>query len=202
MIKFGVDVQPIFEAMGVLDGITAGIESDAYSDAILNYAIQETREHFNVAFTATSLSNPEKYHHVWEWGGIGSVPLYFLKKSGRGRTKSVSFGFRQSLKAVPKPDAGETDIPQENIDRLKRRSIFRFKAIIMETGTAVHITPKAAKTLFVPTPGARNKEGEEVNFVFRKSVTLKNVGGMEATGAFGMFWTAFWTIEAPEIMEQ
>ena len=200
-IAFAADVEPIFEAMGVIDGITAGIDTDIYSDIVLNYAISEIKLQFNAMFTAASLSNPRKYHHVWEWGEIGVNPLYYLIKSGKGKRKTVSFGFRQSLKAVPKPDAAETGIPQENIDRLKRRSIFRMKAIIMETGTAVHIRPKRAQVLFVPTPGATNKQGERVNFLFRKSVTLRNVGG-ETTGMFSAYWTAFWRSEAPFIMEE
>lgn len=196
-VEMSVDVKPIFEAMGVIDGIQASIESDAYVDALLNTTISELKDRFNVLFTAASMSNPDKYHHVWEWGGIGAEPLFFLTRSGKGKHKKVGFNFRQSLKAVPKPDPDKTGIPEENINRLRRRSIFRFKALVMETGTAVHITTRRAKVLFVPTPGAENKKGEVVNFIFRKQVTLRNVGGEAATGAFSLFWTGFWNSEAP-----
>src|SRR6478609_8211292 len=156
-MRMSADVRPIFEAMGTIDGLVTAMESDAYADILLNTAIVELKEKFDVVFKAASLSNPEKYHHVWEWGGIGSVPLYYLIKAGKGKRKTVSFSFRQSLKAVPKPDPDKTGIPQENIDRLKRRSIFRFKALVMETGTYVHINPRRAKVLFIPTPGAEDR---------------------------------------------
>lgn len=201
-VRMSADVTGLFEAMGVIDGITRSLESNAFADAILNEAIGEMKIRFMTNFAAMSISNPQKYHHVWEWGQIGSNPLFFLHRSGRGKEKSVGFGFRQSLKAVPKPDPQTTGIDREHIAKLKSRAIFRFKAIIMETGTEVTIRPNRANVLFVPMKGAKDKNGNVVNFIFAKEVKLKNVGGKEATGAFSTFWTGWWETSAPDIIDE
>lgn len=195
-----VDTTPLAEATGVMLGVLNGVESEIYVDNFINYMAEELRKEFYTKFFAVALANPKSYHHVFEWGSIGfhgdlqeeggnvPRPLFSLTKRGQGRTKTVSFKFNQSIMNVPLPDAQKTGIPQENIDRLKRRSIFRFKAFVMESGMSVHVTPKRAKALFVPSPGAPNGK----NFVFSQGHTVNNPGGTDTTGKFTAFWELFW----------
>lgn len=201
MIAVNADFTQFMEATGVISGICGAVESDIYVDYILEDAMGEMKDEFNMEFRLNALNHPEVFHHVYEWNQIGINPLYFLIKSGRGREKAIGFAFRQSLKAVPKPDADKTGIPQENIDRLKNRSIFRLKAMVMETGAEVNIRPNRAKILFIPTPGAENKNGDVVNFLFRKRATLTDVGGEQTTGSFTAFWNSWWLTRAPGLME-
>lgn len=205
MIDVNVDMGPFMEATGVIEGVAATVETDAYVNYVVDSAANQLRQKFDNDFLAAALSNPRAYHHVFEWGSIGyhgilqdsgidvPVPLYALTKQGRGRNKTVGFRFKQSRIHVPLPDPERSGIPEENISRLKNRYVFRFKAYVMESGMTVHVTPRRARALFVPTPGA------EKGFVFSRGYSV--MPGKGNAGQFTGFWKAWWDGPAQAYME-
>lgn len=206
MIDVNVDVGPMMEATGVIEGIARTMDTDIYINYVVNDATGELKDKFEHDFLAAAISNPRSYHHMFEWGSIGyhgilqespvstPYPLYALTRRGRGRFKEVGFRFKQSRIYVPLPDAARSGIPQENIDKLKRRHVFRFKAYVMESGMSVHVRPRGAKALFVPTPEAEN------NFAFSQGITVQP--GKGNAGKFTSFWSAWWDSIGPAYLDE
>jgi hypothetical protein len=112
--------------------------------------------------------NPAALQHVYEWGSTGDPAgrLFSLKHSVSSAGLSISSTFKtsQAIKSG-------SSVPFYN------------KAKIMEDGTPVTITPKAAGMLVFETDG-------ETVFT-RSPVTVENPGGPEAAGGFSQAFKEF-----------
>lgn len=189
MIKIDADLDPLAQYIGIVDGVTAAVESDIYINYFLNHTLDKLRERFVIATTAYALSNPSKMHHVYEWNSLRDgtpIPLFRLDLRGRGKSRHLDFRFVQSRRTVPQPET------RKKMDK----HIFRFKAIVMETGSPVVIKPKKAKMLFIPSNDPDNKRG----YVMVKEAKVKNPGGKATTGAFSSWWAAWFNTDAEYIV--
>lgn len=118
---------------------------------------------------------PERYHHVYEPGMVGD-------ESGRLFKSSISKGTREAkLSYSFKPSR----VPVES------GHIFRFKAMIMESGTPVEIKAKRAKTL------AFEVDGETV---FAKETFVANPGGVAVQNSFSKTFNTFMNSKANQVL--
>jgi hypothetical protein len=76
------------------------------------------------------------------------------------------------------------------------RHVFKFKAIVMETDSAVRIYPTNARALFIPD--ASNKYGY---YMTTRPSTI-NPGGNQATGGFARWWNSWMESRAQALVDQ
>ena len=90
-------------------------------------------ERFVQAVDRESVQNPKKFHHVYEWGRLGSPDgrLFILERTGiLGGSLSMSTSFLPSNVPVPR----KTDAFVKGGRIVSNSDIFRYKASVMEKG--------------------------------------------------------------------
>jgi hypothetical protein len=124
---------------------------------------------------------------------------------GSGGNRMATFVWKASVKpiATPQerkasnPDDPIAQVPDDELAKLsKRRYIFYWKAPIMEYNLSVTITPKYARSLFIPTGDPAQP------FVFVDYYRNLQPGGQNNTGQFTMEWATWWATAAPTIFEE
>lgn len=192
--QFELDTTPITDANGVIKGTLNAIESRYYINAFINYGLDVLTKEFSKDFDIVARGNPNKYHHVFEWETLKTgmpIPLYRLRKQGQGRARELSFYFVQSRRYVPLPPAQGQFDPS----KIRKRHVFRWKAMVMEMGSPVHIVAKDAQRLIIPND---TKKG----YTMAQSSTVRNPGGQATTGAFTGFWTLWFSGPAEQIVSK
>lgn len=82
-------------------------------------------------------ANKSQYHHIYEWGEVGrdEARLFKVKKTVSGGKANLDISLKKSKKKVP--IAKELLRPGKTGKIVTRTSVFRDKAMIMETGKPV-----------------------------------------------------------------
>jgi hypothetical protein len=201
MVSTQADLSGVFGVTGGIGGILDAIESDQFEGDFTDWLMQDLKKKFTSNAIAINQSGAGGISHVFEWGpqdsrgvatgGGSAIPLFRLTKAGQGGRKMLSFHFVPSTKPVPLPDPAKYGFKASKL-QFMRRHIFRYKAIVMESQTAVTIAPKNAKALFVPLASA-----DKGYIMTRKPVTV-NPGGNESSGGFSQFWTTWFETVAPQ----
>jgi hypothetical protein len=164
----------------ILDAHNAVVQEAASkktADRFSRNVFAALREGFYGRTDARARANPDRLHHVYEWGqvGSGSSRLFKLIATGVGTdTMVITYDYLKST--VPTPSG----------------HVFSEKARVMEEGIEVTINPTNAETLafevdgemvytrgpvVVPNPGGdavRNALRTEFMYYFRPSVLAKN----------------------------
>ena len=111
--------------------------------------------------------DPQALHHIYEWYQTGSpeARLFNLKSTSNGSGFMITSSFKQS-KTLSKDS----------------HQIFANKAIVMENGMPVTITPKKNVLAF-------EIDGEMV--FTKKSVTVANPGGSKVKGSYEQTFNSF-----------
>lgn len=188
IFNLNMDTTKAMTAMGIMTGMTAEIRTVEYTSSVINLAHARLSQmfdwHVDEIAKGTTVTNPatgrtySPLHHVYEWGGIGDPAnrLWRHVLQGNGASRTASFEFKASNKAVPHPyhSSGRTHI-------------FHWKAPIMEYDIPVYVKPKQADKLAWFLNGRWN---------FSSGVRIDNPGG-ETTGQFTNAWTSWWNAVAP-----
>ncbi len=131
---------------------------------------------FGLYVDAKARTAPETLHHVYEWkrSGDPSARLFDLKiKSADGLSFSIGSSFRLSKTAVP--------------SNFGSRHVFKNKAVVMEAGKPVVISPVKAERLVFEI------RGSTVFMPKGESVTVRKPGGGKATGRYQIAHAQFFT---------
>ncbi len=205
MFNVSADLSPIGNTIAAVHGTLNAVEGQRFKGRFVNSTMNSLRKKFMADAIAANISGAASLQHVFEWpdqdargistGRPSSVPLFILTKQGRGGNKSLSFSFLPSEKQVPLPNPARYGFKEEKL-AFMHRHVFRMKALVMETQSNVQIAPRNANKLFIPT--ADNKYG----YVMTKKSTLINPGGLQSTGGFSKFWTAWFETRAQEILNE
>ena len=126
---------------------------------------------------AQARTRPASLHHVYEWKKTGKkdARLFKLKEYGeQGLSFKITYDFLQSKTNVPSPKG-------------RRKYKFANKAMIMENGTPVRISPVAAERLVFEV------NGYTVFMPKGVSVVVSKPGGGKATGQFRIAYARFFT---------
>lgn len=164
MLRVKVDSKQINKTLENAVSYSYGFLDGAEIDQILfNKRLGEyTADALCLYIDAQARSNPEAFHHVYEWGSAGNKNsrLFEIKSSASKRIITFTGAFLQSK--VPSPTSDE---------------IFYDKASVMENGIEIVVEPKFSDVL------AFEVDGEMV--FTTNSVFIANPGGSEVEGSFG-----------------
>jgi len=153
-----------------------------------------TTKKFLKDLTIAALSDPKRYHHLYEWGDVGKEnrKLFLLKRS------SVKYGNLtidiiplKSTKPVPVNPALSNPGPTGK--KVTARSIFRNKMEIMEENNPIHMVTK--KTIVFSPDGT--------NMVFvpaGRVIDIANPGGPKTTHALRDFSKIWYDTKAPIVI--
>lgn len=201
-VSIGADISQAAAAAGYISGISSTVKTKRYLDSATSYAFSELALAFGIAIDTYAQMNPERMHHVYEWGdsyhdysnvGNPGARLWYIMSSGSGGKRAVSFAFNPSRKPVPiHPELLE---PGKTGKTVKEGvHIFTWKAPVMEYGTTVTISPELGEFLALPS----GKPGEPI---FTKK-TIRSVPGRGGTmGMFTSFTLGWWRTSALDIFE-
>jgi hypothetical protein len=142
---------------------------------IQEYGLRHISKYFESYVDHLARVNPNRYHHIYEPGQSGD-PRSRLFKSSISSDKN---------KALLKYDFVSSRVPGES------GQVFKSKALIMESGTPVTITPKRAKSLVFEVDG---------ELVFSKQSYVTNPGGVEVQNSFTETFNMFMTSRANEVL--
>lgn len=186
-----VSIRTLYEA-------TQQIRKGALTDSVINAAFEKYNKDFN-SYMATQGSR-DALKHMFDWGMIGapSGRLWRTEMRGRGSNREVGYVFLPSHKKVP--------FDPEN-PYLKRRHVFKNKAMVFETGQEVRISPKYAKMLTYVNrhkgAGGTNDSGTNDKTFKRDGVTFTTrestieAGGGQFAGQFTQEFYTFWSELGP-----
>ena len=165
MTEFNKTMQ---EALGYSRGFLAGVESN---ETLFNQQLAEViKEAFYKYLDSTARLDPDRLHHMYEWGqtGVDKARLFRIE----------AFTGQQSIRFV-------TEFMQSTSVSPTANEPFVNKADVMESGTMVTITPRGEGPLVF--------EGDDGDMVFtNEEVTIDNPGGNVA-GQFAATAREFFT---------
>jgi len=165
MTEFNKTMQ---EALGYSRGFLAGVESN---ETLFNQQLAEViKEAFYKYLDSTARLDPDRLHHMYEWGqtGVDKARLFRIE----------AFSGKQSIRFV-------TEFMQSTSVSPTANEPFVNKADVMESGTMVTITPRGEGPLVF--------EGDDGDMVFtNEEVTIDNPGGNVA-GQFAATAREFFT---------
>ena len=156
------------EALEYSRGFLAGVESN---EILFNQQLAEViKEAFYKYLDSTARLDPDRLHHMYEWGqsGVDKARLFRIE----------AFSGRQSIRFV-------TEFMQSTSVSPTANEPFVNKADVMESGTTVTVSPR--------TGGVLAFEGDDGEMVFTsEEVTITNPGGNVA-GQFAATAREFFT---------
>lgn len=134
-------------------------------------------------------------HHVYDWNQVGkeSGRLFkIIKANQMPGSMSIYYKFNNSKKVVPIPK--ELRSPGKNGKSVKKSTIFKKKAEVMESGKPVSfITSKTIVFL----------SGKSIKFVPRgKLIRINSPGGEATSGGFFKYFMAWWSVKPEQVLEK
>jgi hypothetical protein len=199
-----IDLQADFSGMsnmlGVIEGMSETIATQYYKAPVMHLFHAKAVVRFDRTMAVMAISNPKRYHHVYEWDSIGinKAKLWRHEFKRDGATYTAGYRFITSKKPIPQPTPKNTGVAQQYLSKLSgRRYIFKMKAEIMELGIPVVIKPRYSTHLFVPAPDKKRK------FVLTtRPVTISNPGGSAVKGAFATQWVSWWRGNTTKVFDE
>jgi hypothetical protein len=143
-----------------------------------------------------SRSVKKSFHHVYEWGQVGTESgrlFRIFKKQETGGNASIYYKFNNSSKKSPISNILST--PGSNGKSVTRSGVFKKKAEVMENGKEVSFitsryiafSPRSGGIVFVP-PG--------------RTIKIKNPGGEATSGSFEKHFRAWWAMNFNKIFNE
>lgn len=183
MMQFKVDKNSLNELTSELTGKLDGIKSLTSSYAreqVAKASFTILSKEFIRRTSVLAKVNPQVYHHVYEWGGIGDADkkLFVLKRAGvTGGNLRISSHFLDSKKPVPIDPILRR--PGKNGRIVTKSSVFKKKAEMMESGKPTKpFSAKTAKALAFVQNG-------RIAFIKRPNTrVIQYPGGKQTVGSF------------------
>lgn len=204
VVEFNMDLSNVGAMMGSITGMTEAVNTKVYILDLVEAAQHYMGTDFNNFMTVLAASQPERFHHVYEWGHVAE-PGYRLWRNvyvGTAATNRVtSFEFLPSHTEVPLPDPPFP--PGPNGQQVNRRYVFWNKARVMEYNIPTHIRLVAAKALFINLRDqVTNLDDEGKGFTFASQATIFNQGGGHTAGSFTNAFLTFYREQGPRIFNE
>lgn len=187
-MQLNANLEGIGDFIGAVEGVINAVESPDFKGDFIQSLSGRMKRKFMTDAIAANQSGYKPIKHVFEWGATQgtttNVPLFAITRNKAGSSAlNMSFKFLPSTEFVPLPD-GRYGISSSVLTNLSRH-VFVWKALVMETQSAVEIRSSKPRGLLIPD--SSKKKGY---FMTRKAVTI-NPGGEVSTGGFTEFWLAW-----------
>ena len=173
------------ELWGEIDNKVLGIQeiiSTPSKNEIAKAVFTITTKKFLSDFSVEAARNPKKYHHMYEWDSVGDNKnkLFKVKRGSLGGGNLViKLTFEKSKVQVPIP--AELKAPGRTGKTVTKRSIFRDKAEVMESGRPVSFTTRQYIAFL-------SRNDHKIHFLPpRTLVAISNPGGRLTTGSFDKY---------------
>lgn len=184
--RFYVDTNQASSLAGFLKEVSVKIGTPQYIGPVLQYVHSKMSDEFSVHMSAAAKAAPERFHHVYEWGGLGDTNSQLWQDVLRGNSnvRMATFIWKASTKTVPvRADFQELGVQQVHI--------FTWKAPVMEFDTNIRITPKRGSGLSYYTGPTNPVDKWPVAF-WEGPITVQFPGGREVKGAFTHEYVNWW----------
>lgn len=191
-----------FREVGVaIHTIEATLKSDRHVSSLIKAAHEVTAGEFVAHMSGEALRSPTTLSHMYEWGQVGDPngKLWRHIMRGNGANRSAFFEFKASKKIVPVN-------PKLQTVGVKKIHVFVWKAMVLENGLPVKISPKLAKYLVFlakksSSSATTNGAGFAKNGIiyFKGTISIARAGNERINGAFTREWTEWWRSGQPEI---
>lgn len=195
---YGVDDDGVQNMAGYLSGVTRTAETGQYIGSVITYVHGQLAPRFDIHLDMLARGTPGRFHHVYEWpsayGASDTIghPAFRLWRQtlrGNGKTKSASFRFIASRRAVPVHPLAATPNTKTGKHVKIGFHIFYWKAAVMEFGLNVSISPTLGQWLTLVPPKS--------NFLVFTQKTIEMQGGTTYTrGAFTKAFADWWENDA------
>ena len=152
-------------------------QNQAFKDKFKNILFTQIEKDFGFYIDSQARIKPKSLHHVYEWGKIGSptARLFRLNSIGApGISFKLDYEFLDSKTYVPH-------------NKSNKKYKFAKKAMVMERGTPVIISPRGSKRLVFEV------NGYTVFMPKGASVVVKSPGGGASTHRFTLAYNKFFT---------
>jgi hypothetical protein len=209
----------VSDMIGVLEGMSEGMDSDLYVEQLIQEAHKKVVDRFDEDAAATAATG--RFTHMYEFGTAGitrgrpthadptapDARLYTHKITGRGGNQNIWFDYRPALTRNPQPTTASTGVPSKYLRKLsKRKYIFWNKAPVMELGLEVEIKSNRGDKglIFVPTPG-ENSPRQFVMFPTKGTANARPISatpGRNSAGSFRTFWLMWWNSSGAMLLEE
>jgi len=191
-----------FREVGVaVSTIEATLKSDRHVSSLIKAAHEVTAGEFVAHMSGEALRSPQTLSHMYEWGQVGDPngKLWRHIMKGNGANRSAFFEFKASKKIVPVD-------PRLQTVGVKKIHVFVWKAMVLENGLPVKISPKLAKYLVFISKDQTSRASSSGNgFVkngivyFKGTISIARAGNQRINGSFTREWTEWWRSGQPEL---
>lgn len=169
------------ELSNVFSGIRE-VNSTRSKEAIAKAVFTIATEEFIKDINNQALKRPSSFHHIYEWGRVGSTKdkLFKIKRSATsGGNLKITPYFINSRTRVPIPK--ELRVAGKSGKFVTKEFIFREKAQVMELGkpTKPFSAKKQGKAL-----AFLGNNGKPFFIRYPRTTQIKNPGGKATTGSF------------------
>lgn len=200
MIDIKAELDKFREVGVAIATIESTLKSDRHVSSLIKAAHEVTAGEFVSHMAGASLREPGKLDHMYEWGQVGDPngKLWRHILRGNGASRAAFFEFKASKKTVPVD-------PKLQAVGVKKVHVFVWKAMVLENGLPVKISPKLAKYLvFVAKKRTANATSTGRGFskngivYYKGTISIARAGNQRINGSFTGEWTQWWNSGAPE----
>lgn len=199
-IEVIIDVGEIQGMVDAMNSIGQAISERSFTDKAARRLAAVGRDTFNIELDQAAQAAPEMFHHVYEWGQVGSPAgrlfrLVVVPSSG-GADIAANFLPSTTLPPETRPVGDTISVRflrkdgrwytrEMEIRPQQERVPFSWKAPIMEEGVTVNIQAKNANMLFwIDDKTQRGYMARTVNIDYSTKPTM---------GQFAEAWNMFWS---------
>lgn len=199
--KFTSELDKFTQAGNVVNTVAATIKSDRHMSTLIKSAHKILSSEFVLHMSSAALQNPGRFDHMYEWNQVGdpNARLWRDILKGNGARRFAYYEFAASKTTVPvSPELASVGV--------KRRHVFVWKAMVLEKGLPVSISPKLAKYLvFLDKDATKVNTGyQSAGFKFnglvyyRGTINLNRAGNPAMWGSFGNEYEDWWSGPEPD----
>ena len=164
----------IFYKTNVLAKLTSNL---AFQNTFSKTLFAQINKDFGEYIDAKARTSPKSFHHIYEWGQVGSKEARLFKLN---KLSQDGLSFKLNYELLD----SKSFVPSENSNH---RHVFIKKAFIMEQGKPVVIRPRKSERLVFDV------NGYTVFMPKGQSVTINKPGGVATKNSFMSSYKYFFT---------
>lgn len=200
MINIRAELDKFREVGVAVATIETTLKSDRHVSSLIKAAHEVAAGEFVSHMSTAAFTEAGKYDHMYEWNQVGDPngKLWRHVLKGNGANRAAYFEFKASKKTVP------VDPKLQSVG-VKKIHVFVWKAMVLENGLPVKISPKLAKYLvFVSKKKTRSAISRGVGYqsngiiYYKGTIAIARAGNKRINGSFSNEWTQWWNSGSPK----
>lgn len=198
--KFDAELEKFTQAGNVVGTVAHTLKTDRHMSTLIKAAHRILASEFVLHMSTQAIANPGRFDHMYEWNRPGdpNARLWRDILKGSGARRFAYFEFVASKTTVPVAQ------PLQVVG-VKRRHVFVWKAMVLERGLPVNISPKLAKYLVFldKDPTQENMGNQTAGFksnglvYYRGTISLQRAGNPMMWGSFTNEYEDWWSGPEP-----